>query len=140
MYKSILVGFDGSRKAVEVAEKACRLAEIHDARVHLLTVIPPTTIVLGELMTPETLDPTPIRQAAEAKLRETISRLREKYNIEITYSIQEGDPAETILEEAQNHDLIIIGKRTLTTLERLILGSTAKKIIEKTSKDTLIIP
>lgn len=141
MYRSILVGFDGSPQSLKVARRACELAKIHGARVHLVTVVPPSTVILGELMTPEVLDTTPLVEAAREKLSRIAEDLSREYGVEVTHAVHQGDPAEVLLEELHEaHDLIVVGRRSLSPLERLIMGSVARKVVERADKDVLVVP
>ena len=53
-----------------------------------------------------------------------------------------GDPAETILEEAENRDadFIVLGKRHHSRLERLLLGSVTRHIAEHAARPVLLMP
>ncbi len=53
-----------------------------------------------------------------------------------------GDPAETILEEAEVHDvdMIVLGKRHHSRLERLLLGSVTRHIAEHATRPVLLMP
>ncbi|MEB3774024.1 MAG: universal stress protein [Desulfurococcales archaeon] len=141
MYKSILVGFDGSPQSLKVARRACELARTLGASVHLVTVVPPSTVILGELMTPEVLDTTPLLEAARKKLQEVSEELSREYGVTVTHSAYQGDPAEVLLEELhQNHDVIVIGRRSLSSIERLLMGSVARKVVERAEKDVIVVP
>lgn len=52
-----------------------------------------------------------------------------------------GDPADEILVTAESFDaeLIVIGARSLGTVERLVLGSVSTKVMHESSCDVLIV-
>ena len=141
IYKSILVGFDGSEQSLRAARRACELARLHGASVHLATVVPPSTVILGELMTPEVLDTSPLAEAARERLREIASRLSSEYGVTVTYEVYQGDPGEVLLELVESgYDLVVVGRRSLSRLERMLMGSVARKVVERSPRDVLVAP
>ncbi|MCE4602088.1 MAG: universal stress protein [Desulfurococcales archaeon] len=141
IYKDILVGFDGSENSLKAARRACELARLHGASVHLATVVPPSTVILGELMTPEVLDTSPLAEAARERLREVASSLSEEYGVQVSYEVYQGDPGEVLLDLLESgYDLIIVGRRSLSRLERMLMGSVARKVVERSSRDVLVVP
>jgi nucleotide-binding universal stress UspA family protein len=64
-----------------------------------------------------------------AKYSEEISRK----GIEVETVVREGYPATVIEEEAvrQNVDLIVIGTRGLSGIKHLLLGSIAKRVVQR---------
>lgn len=141
VYSRILVGFDGSQQSLKVARRACELARVHGASVHLATVVPPSTVILGELMTPEVLDTNPLVEAARERLSGIAAELGREYGVEVTFGVYQGDPGEVLLELLEDgFDLIVVGRRSLSRLERLLMGSVARKVVERAGRDVLVVP
>jgi len=141
VYKRVLVGIDWSEASLKAARKAVELASKLGAEVTLLTVVPPPAVFLGELLTPEIIDTTPLVQAAREKLDELSKKLREEYNVQVDYAVMLGDPADTLVEYAVSggFDLLVMGRRGLSGLDRLFLGSVTKKVLERTKIDVLVV-
>ena len=142
MYKKILVGIDWSNASLKAAEKAADLAYKMETELTLLTVVPPPTVFLGELLTPEIIDTTPLANATREKLRELAEKLRaSREGLKVNYDVIIGEPGDELVEYAMDngYDLIVLGKRKLSGLERFILGSVTKKVLEKSPIDLLII-
>ena len=141
MYRTILVGVDGSEASLRAAEKAADLASHHRAKIVLLSVVPPPTVFLGELMTPEVIDPKPLVDAARSALEKLAERLRGEKGVEVEVHVVIGDPAESIVDIARDFDadLIVVGRRGLSKIERLFVGSVTRKVLERTDRDVLVV-
>ncbi len=140
MFKKILVGVDGSPGSLKAAERAVDLARTLGANITFLTVVPPPTVLLGELMTPEVIDVEPLVRAA----REALEALRKKLageGLRIDIQVELGDPASVILEtaESEGYDLIVVGRTGTTGIDRILLGSVTKKILEAAKTDVLVV-
>ena len=125
----ILVPVDGSEVAMRAAKKALALAKSIDVKVvamHAINigiyayqteVIYPTEIPLAEL----------IQKEGHSYLDEIVT-LGEEMGISVTKKLVEGHPAEEIIKEAKEDDLIVIGSKGRTGLDRLLLGSVAENV------------
>lgn len=141
MYRKILVGVDWSEASLRAARRAASLASKLGARLTLLTVVPPPTVMLGELLSPSVIDTTPLLEAARERLESLSGRLREEYGVEVDYDAVLGEPADSIVEYAVEggYDLIVLGRRGLSGLDRLFLGSITRKVLERARVDVLVI-
>lgn len=68
--------------------------------------------------------------------------LVERFQKPVRAALRFGDPARTILEDADEHDvdLIVLAKRHQSTLERWLLGSVATDVLRNTKRPTLFMP
>jgi nucleotide-binding universal stress UspA family protein len=69
---------------------------------------------------------------AEALLDATISRLRAAHpddDVRLTPLLLEGNPAWTILEAAEDADLVVVGSRGRGGLKTLVLGSVSHVVV-----------
>lgn len=136
MVKKILVPVDGSEHAQKAVEFGANMAVQNDAAVHLLHVVSPTKIPEGfiELARSEHIEGPPINaylQTVGSQIIEQAETLaRGKGVKEIQKDVVEGDPAETILNYAQQggFDMIVIGSRGLGGVKSLMLGSVSSKV------------
>ena len=110
----ILVGTDTSARAERAVEAAATLATTHDAELLVLYVKPP--LDAREVFDPEKI-PDP----------ETyLVRLRERFpDVKLRTRSEAGDPAETIVEVAEEEgaDVIVVGNRGVHGRSRWFLGS-----------------
>lgn len=56
-------------------------------------------------------------------------------------TIEEGRPADTILNYAGTHniDLIVLGGKTKSTAERIFLGNTAERVVRQAPVSVLVV-
>jgi nucleotide-binding universal stress UspA family protein len=140
VYSRILVGFEGSPESHEALRKAIELARRLGAEVRIVTVVPPPSVVLGPLMTPEEIDFTPLARAAEEELKR-IAEEASKEGVSVTHEVRLGEPATELLEAAEEWgaDLIVLGRRRLSGLERVAIGSVSSKVANHAGVDVLIV-
>jgi nucleotide-binding universal stress UspA family protein len=127
MYESILVPTDGSDGAWAALDEAVELAARFDATVHSLSVVDTTAAYAdtggAELM--NALEQAGTRTTAEAQER------AEAADVEVVTTVEPGTPHRTILAYADDHDvdLVVMGTRGRTGLERYLLGSVTEKVV-----------
>jgi nucleotide-binding universal stress UspA family protein len=76
----------------------------------------------------------------EQVAREASQRLTREGR-EATWDVREGDPAKAIVDEAQARgaDLIVMGTRGLTGLDRMVLGSVARNVLTHAHCSVLVV-
>jgi nucleotide-binding universal stress UspA family protein len=81
-----------------------------------------------------------LREVAETVLARTVEKVTEE-GIAVETHARDGDPAEAILEVAQEQkaDLIVVGNRGLTGIERFLLGSVSSKLSHHASCSVMIV-
>lgn len=140
VYRRILVGFEGSPESHTALRRALELAGKLGSEVRIVTVVPPPSVVLGPLMTPEAIDFTPLARAAEEELRRLVEKASGE-GISVSYEVRMGEPATALLEAAEDWgaDLIVLGRRRLSGLERIAIGSVSSKVANHATVDVLIV-
>jgi nucleotide-binding universal stress UspA family protein len=146
--RRIVFATDGS----ETAGRAERVL----AALPVAKVAPIVVVSAAEVLRPWTIGiaPTMYRQAMEtqveleAELREehariagaSVARLADD-GIEAAAEVRTGDPASEILAAAAaaGADLIVLGSRGRTGVRRLVLGSVARRILQRASASVLIV-
>ena len=80
------------------------------------------------------------RHQAEARAASVAQELRLD-GVDAHWMISVGDPAHEIIEAASNMgcDLIVMGSRGLTGLDRIFLGSVARNVLQHTRASVLIV-
>lgn len=136
----IIVPVDGSEVAKKAAEKALVLAKSTDIPVVAMHVINidlyayqteigyPSEIPLQEL----------IQKEGDSYLDEIVT-LGEQMGINVSKKLVEGHPAEEIIKEAQEDDLIVIGSKGRTGLDRILLGSVAENVARHAASPVMIV-
>jgi nucleotide-binding universal stress UspA family protein len=148
MYKSIVVGVDGSQTARAAMLKAGELAKLTGARVHLVTASPK-----GRLAELVGLDPM------AAGMMESLARTEEELTsastemlkgaaeevrgmgVEVETYVVEDDPAGAIIDvaESANADLIVVGNKGMRGAKRYVLGSIPNAVAHRAPCDVTIV-
>jgi len=155
MARSIVVGTDGSEPANEAVRQATDLASHQGARLHLVTAYPDPQM-LRDQTTLWTNDPkgvidtgrrggaqtdtVDLREVAESVVQRAARDAMSK-GVDVETHVYEGEPADVVLNIAnQEHaDLIVVGSRGLTGIQRYLLGSVSTKISEHAHCSVMIV-
>ena len=144
MFESIVVGTDGSTTAKEAVRQATELAKTVDATVHLVSAYEP----VSESRLRDERQQVPAdaqwivnaREDVDATLKEAGAALEEQ-GLKIERYAREGDPADAILDvaEEQTADLIVVGNKGMTGAKRFLLGSVPNKVSHHAPCSVMII-
>ena len=136
MFRKIVVGLDGSATSETALRLACDLAQKYDSEIHLVHTPQPQTVgsAMGAFAdyhtAPTTLSDAKIKEAAE-KIVNSGKAIAKEYNLTITQTHMElGNPADEIIVYAEvcAADLIVTGRRSLSSIGSRLLGSTSKRV------------
>lgn len=125
----ILAAIDGSEHADQALEYAIQLAKKHRAKITLLHV------EQAKLLR---LEPKAIESVGERILSDAATKIEE---VDFDKRLEFGSPAETIIKVAkkENHDLIIVGSRGLSSVKRFFLGSVSDDVSMHARCSVLIV-
>jgi nucleotide-binding universal stress UspA family protein len=141
LFTRIVVGTDGSDTASEAVRQATELAKLSGARLDIVSAyepIPRTRLqeeqreapgdVQYELGPREDVNLTLDSASVEAK----------RESLEVQTHAREGDPADAILDVAEeiNADLIVVGNKGM---HRRVLGSIPNTVSHRANCDVLIV-
>jgi nucleotide-binding universal stress UspA family protein len=135
--KTIVVGYDETDPSNQALERASELAQAFESRLIVTSVAP---ILVGGPRSAGPYDPvdSPERHREElAHAREFMSNL----GIDAEYVPAVGEPADTIVEVAEEHgaDLIVVGTREPGVIERLLGQSVSQSVARQAHCDVLIV-
>jgi nucleotide-binding universal stress UspA family protein len=128
-WKTIVVGVDGSpgsRKALTwaAAEAADHGADLVVVNVWEHTLLPPA----GSVSVSERYVPDPSQTTAD-DLRQIIKdELGEDPPILVQPHVKQGRPAKILIEDSENADLLVVGKRGHGGFAGLVLGSVSQHV------------
>lgn len=142
---SILVPTDGSEGATAGARRGIDLAARLDADLHVLSVVDTreTDTSSLDLDAEEGAQPEEqLQDAAERAVEEVAGIARTNLAGRITTAVEHGVPFETINRYVDGHgiDLVVMGTRGRTGLERALLGSVAEKTLRTASVPVVMVP
>ena len=144
MFRSIVVGTDGSDTARKAVDEAIDLAKAVGAALCLVSAyepVPKARLREEARQTPSDLQwMVNPREEVDATLAEAAERLADTGLAVRTYA-WEGDPADAILDVAEERDadLIIVGNKGMTGARRFLLGSVPNKVSHHAPCSVLII-
>jgi nucleotide-binding universal stress UspA family protein len=144
VFRSIVVGTDGSETASEAVREAIELAKALGASVEVVSAYEPVSnLRLREeaRQAPEDLQwMVNPREDVDATLREA-AEMVETAGLNVRTYAREGDPADAILDVAEERgaDLIVVGNKGMTGAKRFLLGSVPNKVSHHAPCSVLII-
>src|SRR6266480_7623678 len=159
--KTIVIGYDGSDAAERALGRAADIAQVFSARLVVVSVSGLATVAApvsaAELVPPAVAGPVapggtvplpkPVAVSAqepEELARRQLERARMSLasrKVETEYLVELGDPAERLLEVADQRDadLIVVGSRERGFLERLLGRSVDEAVARRSERDVLLV-
>ena len=130
-----MIGVDGSEASQRALERMARFLKA-EAEVALVTVAQPIY-----RQPPYTGYADPSDEEEQRKVLFAARDALERGGIAATELAPVGDPADEILKAAAQFEaeLIVMGARSLGTVERLVLGSVSTKVMHEAGCDVLIV-
>ena len=144
MFRSIVVGTDGSDTARQAVRQAIELARSVGARIELVSAyetVSDARLRQDSIQVPEDLqwmiNP---RADVQAMLEEAAAEIRAG-GVQVEVFARQGDPADAILDVAEERgsDLIVVGNKGMTGAKRFLLGSVPNKVSHQAPCSVLII-
>jgi nucleotide-binding universal stress UspA family protein len=138
MYKTIVVGTDGSQTAMIAVERAGALARLTGARLHVVSSYHPARPQLAGRAPAGEFTIAPDFKA-DAVLGDAAGRLRAD-GVEVEEHGPKGDPADALVDIARREgaDLIVLGSLGMQGARR-VLGSVPNKVSHNAPCDVLIV-
>ena len=138
-YKKILVAVDGSPSGDNALRQAFRLANDEKCWITVTTVVPG---YYGDL---DLIGVGDIHEALRKPGLEILSKASETAKKEgalIKTVVEEGETYERIVDlaEAENCGIIVMGRRGMSGLERVLVGSVTARVIGHSQRDVLVVP
>jgi nucleotide-binding universal stress UspA family protein len=135
MAPRILIAVDGSEVSRRALERVARFLK-EGAEVALVTVARPIY-----RHPPYTGYADPKDEDEQRQVLYAARDVLEREGIATTGLAPVGDPADEILRAARHieAELIVMGARSLGSIERLVLGSVSTKVMHESDSDVLIV-
>lgn len=137
MSYKIVVALDFSKLGEKVADFGYTLANTYNAEVTFLHVVPEPNVIFNSYAPsiPLILDANmeELLRVAKRKLDLYIHNAGERHGkakCECKQAVEIGDASQCIIEYAKKHrtDMIVLGYRGHSTIDELLVGSTANKV------------
>jgi nucleotide-binding universal stress UspA family protein len=144
VFRSIVVGTDGSDTAQKAVDAAVELARLSGAQLEIVSAYEPVS--RARLRDEKRQVPADLqwmvnpREEVDATLADAAERVAESGVEPRTYA-REGDPADAILDVAEElgSDLIVVGNKGMTGAKRFLLDSVPNKVSHHAPCSVMII-
>jgi nucleotide-binding universal stress UspA family protein len=138
-YRKILVAVDSSESGTNALHQAFKLANDEKCWITVTSVVPPYE---GEI---ELVGVKDIRAALRKPCDEALAEVEKIAKTErmlVKTVCEEGEVHERIVDlaDAENCDVIVMGRRGLRRIERALIGSVTARVIGHTQRDVLVVP
>ena len=143
-FGKIIAPVDGSKAAKKAAKKAISLAKnmgIDVVAMYVVQIHTPLSTplanghVLMEIYKAQ-------KKKEQSKGQSVLSKIKEigtKMGVNVSKKIVDGHPAEEIIKEAKKNDLIVIGSKGTTALDRLLMGSVAENVVHHAPCPVMVV-
>ncbi|HXX58102.1 MAG TPA: universal stress protein [Thermodesulfovibrionales bacterium] len=138
-YRKLLVAVDGSESSFHALRESFKLAASEKSWITVVSVVPPyegdlALVGIGNIQ-------HALRYPCEKALSEA-GEVAESERALIKTVCEEGEPHARIIDlaEAENVDLIVMGRKGLDRIERALVGSVTARVIGYSEKDVLVVP
>jgi nucleotide-binding universal stress UspA family protein len=144
MFRTIVVGTDGSDTAGKAVAQAVELAGAVGAKVLVVSAYEPVSDARlrdeGRQVPPDMQWMVNPREDVDATLEEAATAAQEA-GVTVEAFPRQGDPADAILDvaEEQGADLVVVGNKGMTGAKRFLLGSVPNKVSHHAPCSVLII-
>ena len=139
LYRSIVVGTDGSDSAEQAVRHAAEVAKQNDALLHVVAAYHDQHQRERLASSARTVEIN-MREVAEQLVQRTAEPLA-RDGLRVETDAREGDPAEVLLDVAEENgaDLIVVGNKGMTGARRFVLGSVPNKVSHHATASVLIV-
>ena len=143
MYDRILLSTDGTVASQEAESHALALAEATGATLHALYVVDEDVVTAysGDEYVNEAEGP---EHGLEEHGEETLSRVESDTTaagVEFVDAMETGQPAETIVDYAEDNDvdLVVLGTKRRAEEYRSLLGSMTDRVLRLTARPVTVV-
>jgi len=139
IYKKILVAIDGSKTSLNALKEFIAFTGAENPDITIVSVIPPYDGDLNALWV-NNID-SAIKKQCDIALADAV-KIAGEAGITVRAVCEEGEIHEKIVElaDAENYDLIVMGKKGMSLIEKAFVGSVTARVIGYSRQDVLVIP
>ncbi|MBU7013823.1 MAG: universal stress protein [Theionarchaea archaeon] len=141
MYKKILIATDGSEHSERAEAHGLMLAKRSGALVtalYVVEVVHPARSIGG----PPSLLLEEQKEGLMEEGKKIVDRVVQKgkdMGVEVHPMVEEGHPAQEIIDHAADYDLVVVGTLGRTGLSHLLLGSVAERVVRHAPAPVLVV-
>ncbi|MEM1925461.1 MAG: universal stress protein [Pyrobaculum sp.] len=127
MYRKILIAYDGSDHAKKAIQHAVALAKAFDSALYVITIA---------------TDPSQVSIERARRIVDEAARQISDMGVSVAETeVRSGNPPTEILNYAEERevDLIVMGSRGLSAIQRLVLGSVSQTVVSRARVPVLVV-
>jgi nucleotide-binding universal stress UspA family protein len=140
-YARVLVGYDGSENAKRALARAIALSTGQGSALRIVVVVTTVLTVYGPTAPyyPPGF-PEQIIKEGKRSLEEALITAKEAGR-SVSGSVEDGHPSEMILRlaESEGADLIVLGRRGISGVERFLMGGVSSSVVNHSKCDVLVV-
>ena len=139
-YRKVLVPIDGSESSFHALKQAFQFSSTEKSWITVVCVAPDYEGDLDTLASGNNILQEMRRPCEEALAKAQEIAKQEGYTIKTV--LEEGEPSCRIIDiaDAYTREMIIMGRRGLSNLERALVGSVTQRVIGLSHGDVLVVP
>jgi nucleotide-binding universal stress UspA family protein len=139
--RHIVVGVDGSPESVAALQFAYDEARLRGRPLRVVCVWSAAgAAYVGEAFTPTADFFLEAEHHAEDVLRDALERLGPDPGVVVEAISVEGSPADELIEQAREAELLVVGSRGRGATKSLLLGSVSRSVAHHTRCPIVIVP
>jgi nucleotide-binding universal stress UspA family protein len=137
MIKKILVGIDGSEGSLKAASYAADLASLYGATITLMYVAPNSVDVRSSGKATY----VPNKTITVGDKFDLARNIMDKKKVAYDIVAKMGNAAQILVKQSENdYNLLVVGKRGISGIHLLLMGSVSSHIVRHSKVPTLIVP
>ncbi len=139
LFNRVVVAVDGSEQSIKAAKKGIYIAKNFDLNVLALYVVEEN--IFDNIIPPDSAFKQWRSMLVDEgnKTLNKIVQLGEEKNVNVLTLLLEGHPEVEIVEKVKKEDLIVVGNRGKTMLDRLFLGSTTENLLHYSDSNVMVV-
>lgn len=138
-HEVVVVGVDGSPGSSGALAWAAREAALRGAELRVVHGWSIPVTLYPTYVSPDTYGSMPVeaRKRVEAQVDEVLGP---KLAVPVTIVVDEGRPAEVVLDAAKSADLVVVGTRGRGGFAGLLLGSVSTQVVHHSPCPVVVVP
>ncbi|NWF99060.1 MAG: universal stress protein [Nitrospirae bacterium] len=139
IYRKILIAIDGSKTSMHALKEFVNFSKSYNPDITIISVIPPYDGDLNALWV-DNIDSS-IKRQCDTALSDAL-KIAKDADVSVSAVCEEGEIHERIVDFADsgNYDLIVMGKKGMSLIEKAFVGSVTSRVIGYSRQDVLVIP
>jgi nucleotide-binding universal stress UspA family protein len=136
----IIAPVDGSEESKYAAKKAIFLAE--RIGVDVVAIYVRDISILARLPFPDDIlsfDMDKFLQKEALSILDNVEKMGNRAGVKVIKKLVDGIPDEEIIKLARKNDLIVMGSKGMTALDRILVGSVSEKVMHHALCPVMIV-